>query len=593
MAAADQPHDTLPPCDLVMKGGITSGVVYPSAVKRLSEKYVFRNIGGASAGAIAAVAAAACEFRRRRGEPDSFDALVTVNAKLTEPHFIERLFQPTPGARAAFEAGLALQAGRYARALGVLLRRSPPAVAIVLGALLVWIAFVAVTVVGLASGGVATIEIVALVLVALVSALALAVLLAAAAGLALVSIAGDLNSALMSNGLGVCSGNREAGYDHVALTEWLHKTIQYCAGLPDTEPLTFGMLDGRQKGYEVPKGSEIALQFVTTDLSYSRPVDLPLPDPDPREDTRRTVYYFSETELRRLFPGEVVNAMTAGLDPVEFVRGGEMYYRMPGSRLPIVVAARLSLSFPILLSTVPLWSRSADDGRGTRHTMSDGGISSNFPIHFFDALLPTRPTFGLDLQPYPDVNEVGSRPPDVVFGPGPRPPVFTAVSSVFSFVRQILNAALDWRDTMQAELPGFRDRVCQIHLSKREGGLNLDMPQDVVQALEERGLEAGNKIVDEFEWDCHRFMRYLTFMQAMQEGLQPAKGAFETFATGSSRIPPACPPGYEFGDPPPWAEAKPSTCAFFAGVTWGEPGEPDFANDPPIPKGWARVTPRV
>jgi hypothetical protein len=33
-----------------MKGGITSGVVYPAAIKRLSEKYVFRNVGGASAG---------------------------------------------------------------------------------------------------------------------------------------------------------------------------------------------------------------------------------------------------------------------------------------------------------------------------------------------------------------------------------------------------------------------------------------------------------------------------------------------------------------------------------------------------------------
>ena len=43
-------------CDLVMKGGITSGIVYPKAVLALKDTYTFRNIGGTSAGAIAAVA---------------------------------------------------------------------------------------------------------------------------------------------------------------------------------------------------------------------------------------------------------------------------------------------------------------------------------------------------------------------------------------------------------------------------------------------------------------------------------------------------------------------------------------------------------
>jgi hypothetical protein len=42
-------------CDLVMKGGITSGIVYPGAVLELSKEYEFANIGGTSAGAIAAV----------------------------------------------------------------------------------------------------------------------------------------------------------------------------------------------------------------------------------------------------------------------------------------------------------------------------------------------------------------------------------------------------------------------------------------------------------------------------------------------------------------------------------------------------------
>ena len=51
-------------CDLVMKGGITSGIVFPTAVAQLSTQYRFRHIGGTSAGAIAAAGAAAAEYRR-------------------------------------------------------------------------------------------------------------------------------------------------------------------------------------------------------------------------------------------------------------------------------------------------------------------------------------------------------------------------------------------------------------------------------------------------------------------------------------------------------------------------------------------------
>ena len=40
--------------DMVMKGGITSGVVYPLAVCELAKQYRFRNLGGSSAGGIAA-----------------------------------------------------------------------------------------------------------------------------------------------------------------------------------------------------------------------------------------------------------------------------------------------------------------------------------------------------------------------------------------------------------------------------------------------------------------------------------------------------------------------------------------------------------
>ena len=55
----------MPECDLIMKGGITSGVVYPFAVTGLAERYRLRGVGGSSAGAIAATLAAAAERRRQ------------------------------------------------------------------------------------------------------------------------------------------------------------------------------------------------------------------------------------------------------------------------------------------------------------------------------------------------------------------------------------------------------------------------------------------------------------------------------------------------------------------------------------------------
>src|SRR5262245_10804459 len=84
-------------CDIIMKGGITSGVVYPLAVCELAQQYRFRNIGGTSAGAIAAAAAAAAEFGRGQGGFIRFAALPDFfKDKLTS------LFQPSRETRPVF-----------------------------------------------------------------------------------------------------------------------------------------------------------------------------------------------------------------------------------------------------------------------------------------------------------------------------------------------------------------------------------------------------------------------------------------------------------------------------------------------------------
>ena len=84
-------------CDLIMQGGITSGVVYPGAVLKLAARYKFRSIGGTSAGAIAAAATAAAEYGRAHG---GFDRLNQLPNQLGDR--LLSLFQPARPFRGIF-----------------------------------------------------------------------------------------------------------------------------------------------------------------------------------------------------------------------------------------------------------------------------------------------------------------------------------------------------------------------------------------------------------------------------------------------------------------------------------------------------------
>src|SRR5881275_1622028 len=98
---------TLEYCDLVMKGGITSGVVYPLAITKLSEKYLFKNIGGTSAGAVAAVITAAAEYSRRNGNKNPFGVLTNLPQELAKDNLLLRLFQPSTATVRIFRVALA------------------------------------------------------------------------------------------------------------------------------------------------------------------------------------------------------------------------------------------------------------------------------------------------------------------------------------------------------------------------------------------------------------------------------------------------------------------------------------------------------
>lgn len=583
-------------CDLVMKGGITSGVVYPGAITKIAEKYRLKNVGGASAGAIAAVAAAACEYNRNQGNAKAFDALDKVREEIKAPGFVESLFQPTPDARRAFEVALQLVTSkgsfpiRIAKAVASILRVDRRFLIGAALAVLVWVAIIGFAIGVLASGDAGWPEVVAAGLIGLVALIVAVLLVAGLAMLAVVRFATSLDRALKKTWWGMCSGRTEDDQrPKLGLTDWLYKTVQTCAGDPDG-PVTFAMLVGKDT-----KKPEVNLQLITTDLSSSRPATLPLPEPE----KEATPYYFDPDEWKELFPDEVVNHMVgaAKSPPVPHPHRKERkLYPVPGLELPIVVAARLSLSFPILLSTVPFWRAYGEGGRFVQHTMSDGGISSNFPIHYFDSLFPGRPTFGLDLQPWD-----GPRHKLVEMSDEPRKPGFTEVGSIGRFFSQILNAARNWRDNMQAELPGYRDRICQIRLSATEGGLNLNMPAEIVDALVRRGDEAGTIVTspESFKWDEHRIIRFQTMMQMLQQSLGPLglgrEGVYRGTHPGRTPFRTVVEKWQAEGkspEPPPfewWVTALPASDAVFQlSATW-----PDFDLKAPAPAPTLRIVPRA
>jgi predicted acylesterase/phospholipase RssA len=499
-----------------MKGGITSGVVYPLAVCRLAEHFRLQQIGGTSAGAIAAAAAAASEYGRREKTGDGFEALEGLPEWLgatsggSEDSNLFHLFQPTEKTRGLFALVVAaISHPKQTVAFEILLSALANARLWALAGAVPGVAlFVLLFLVLSGQGGI-------LVAVTLVIGLLGSLVLAGIGALALVAVMlyRSAAKALAENGFGICNGLRPeaAGNDAPpALTEWLHEFIGKASG---KEVLTFGDL---WVGADGPR--QLDLSMVTTCLTLGRPYRLPFDLTDG--------FFFEPSELRRYFPEDIVRHM------IEHASGNEQDGLLPlpaPQDLPIVFAARLSLSFPILLSTVPLHRVSVDQGNMTflRCHFSDGGICSNFPIHFFDSALPRWPTFGVNLAGsivegvdvwMPDSNEGLPAGPTRI------------VKNLQAFAGAIRGAAQNWHDNSYIEMPGYRDRIVHIRFGEGEGGLNLNMPARLIETLSDRGDRAGRKLVarfagvvipdeppSELDWNNHRRIRQRVALSALEE----------------------------------------------------------------------------
>ncbi len=566
-------------CDLVMKGGITSGLVYPNAVLTLAREYRFKNIGGTSAGAIAAgmtAAAALGDRRQHAGEfpgdatQFGFGRLSEVAKALSTKGFIFGLFQPSRGAGPAFRLLLA----GSTRSLGV------PAIA-ARAALLVPtmapIPFVS-TLAALCSVGFLISGwsgVVGAALPGLLCALAVAGFYAV----------GRTSALIRENMLGVCSGMpsvRSTTKERLALTEWLHSELQTLSGKAGGEPLTFADLRNAPR-YDDEPITELALDLrvIATDVSHHEPRSIPF------ENAR---FWFRLDQFERLFPSDVVEWLVErGGTPIEYA--GYRYYRLAANdKLPVLVGVRMSLSFPLLLSAVPLHEpqRSASEapdeqgfnveqgsllsssealtagGTGSEIGalsfrpcwFSDGGISSNFPIHLFDAALPRWPTFAINLI----AKEADGSRPDVflptennqgwqrAYFPFDDP---SAPKELLQFVIGIVRTMQNWRDLLQARAPGHRDRITHVALSAQEGGLNLDMPQQVLNSIAEKGARAGASFAS-FSFDNHYWVRWRNLASGLQrytrEAASHAKSPIPEFQAGyqTAKSGTPTPPSYKF-----------------------------------------------
>lgn len=585
------------PCDLVLKGGIASGIVYPEAVRRLASQFHFVGIAGTSAGAIVASIAAAAEYRRReQGDDEGFRVLERATRELTEQGRMLDLFRPDASTSPTFE---------FVRR-NVLERAEKPSGRQVIWALIRPMA-VPLSIALAASGGAAWGLAKRWPVISGFGFLTVLILSAVILGVWTYLRLARKGQAWRSNGYGLCTGlangnplpadASQPGRDRKLppLSVWLHEQIQLAAGrLPEDPPLTFAELHNAKPAKclepfaDRPGFRSIDFRAITTSVSLARPYELPL-------TTDR--FAFRPEELGRILPDSVMEYLVRGWDPTgEESMGssrrspdGRTLPMPPGDQWPIVMAARMSLSFPGLLTMVPLHDKDYDapkpDGQTEpsfrRIWFSDGGITSNFPVDRFDSVLPRWPTLGINLM-YDSGNEGPrrtsgrSRANDRVFlphldsnaspqilyswepeelpnAPGPQPQ--SVLGSAFGWFMAMFRSAQVWHDNSFVQMRSSRERVAEVWLTQDEGGLNLNMEEATLRALIERGDVAARELIERYadpagpcargekvsvdSWDGYRWVRMRVTAAALSDQL-------ESFARGFEQAQPADRPWREY-----------------------------------------------
>lgn len=577
-------------CDVVMKGGITSGVVYPSALAEIATTYRLRQVGGTSAGAIAAAGAAAAEVGRD-SETGGFAELTRLTDRLSgdaapgvKGSLLQHLFQPQEGTKGTFDIATAwmfTQGGRLRKGLALLvaaIRYHPlallvgllPGIAVIAASIawadgaMLWVGIVAGVVLGLMFGAIAVV-----------------------AGIAL-----DALSSLQENDFGLCNGSNAPRARAPGLTTFLADEFDRLAGRDPASdpPLTFGDL--------AAKG--VTLKMLATNVTQSVPILLP-------DDLDS--YFYLPDEFRRIFPPRIMEHLARhAREPENETQAKQWEETAPAVRmpeiedLPVIVGVRMSLSFPVLLSAIPLLAVAPhkDEAILDRNWISDGGIASNFPSHFFDSPLPSRPTFAINLAPTKAASDVEAD--NVRFPRSAGAGIlnrWTDIDGLVGFLRAILDTMQNWADNEQTHIPGFRDRIATVLHTNEEGGMNLNMDPEDIARMAARGRIAGETFVDEFDFETHRWIRYRSVMELLEEYLAHYADGWAAAVVGDGvasyreMIEVPEPSSYRAGWSGPKADffRKRSEDLVKLATDWPDPdGVHSFAKGAPRPKPSLRVT---
>lgn len=368
------------------------------------------------------------------------------------------------------------------------------------------------------------------------------------------------------------------GENDQAITPWLSDALSALAGLPAGEVLRFGHLwdaeayanrgsdtddSAWRKRLHDSSRRSITLEVITTDLTRRRPIRFPLSGPDATEQL-----YFCLADLTEVFDSDVREAMLGdeGIAIADSSGTERVLHKLPEPwDLPVVVAVRMSMAFPALFTAVPLYRlrqrrRVQDDlGRdilrdgepltwlGHRDTgqdvvaellwFSDGGITSNFPVHLFDQPMPRWPTISLGLGTHPVHNPVAdvSLPQDWETDTNADAPLS---GSLFALLAAMFRTAQTWRDRSQTNMPGFRARVAQVRTHASEGGTNLFMDRDQIASLALRGALAGSRLRCRYSetghWDRYRWLRLRTAMSSLGRLRQKTVDSRDSYADALS-----------------------------------------------------------
>jgi hypothetical protein len=225
-----------------------------------------------------------------------------------------------------------------------------------------------------------------------------------------------------------------------------------------------------------------------------------------------------------VLPARVVDqVLAASPQPAAQVcprHGAHLRALPPPWQLPVVVAARLAAGVPGLLRAVPLYRPAAPDaghlrdayGGASARVPDDatpaptvtthwftGAPPADAPVSLFDVAVPRWPTVALTVVHGTAADDEGEGPwvetPDADTAPPPL--TAPAPADGTAFARAVLRAPAGWRDRVDAESPGSRNRIGIVRRGAGAGAAWF-LGDDEVLRLALRGHHAGRELRERF-----------------------------------------------------------------------------------------------